>query len=77
MSTKRGGLASKSVKGKTDWVKLKALPDASIKFTADAPRTVPEDWAEAVAHRGLPLPAGNERIALPVDADVDGRFRTR
>ncbi len=56
MSTKRGSLATKNAKSKPDWATLKALPDASIKFNADAPRTVPEDWAEAVAHRGLPLP---------------------
>ena len=77
MSTKRGSLATKSVKGKTDWAKLNALPDASIKFTADAPRTAPEDWAEAVAHRGLPLPMKKEQIALRVDADVLGWFRAQ
>lgn len=77
MSTKRGGLATKSAKSKTDWAQLKALPDASIKFTTDAPRTAPDDWAEALAHRGLPLPMKKQRIALRVDADVVGWFRAQ
>lgn len=77
MNTKRGSLATKGVKGKTDWAKLKAAPDSSIKFTQDAPRTAPQDWADAVAHRGLPMPLKKEQIALRVDADVVGWFRTQ
>lgn len=38
--------------GKTDWEKLRRMADEDIRFTADAPRTSPEDWADAVAHRG-------------------------
>ena len=48
MNTKRGAHATRSAKGKTDWAKLKAMPDTAIRFTKDAPRTSPEDWAEAV-----------------------------
>lgn len=77
MNTKRGSLATKSVKGKTDWARLKAMPDSSIKFTKDAPRSAPEDWADAVAHRGLPMPLKKEQIALRVDADVVGWFRAQ
>jgi uncharacterized protein (DUF4415 family) len=77
MNTKRGSRATRSAKGKTDWVKLKAMPDAAIRFTKDAPRTSPEDWANAVAHRGLPLPARKEQIALRVDADVLAWFRAQ
>ena len=51
----KGGVKT-SIKEKTDWVKLKAMPDTAIKFTKDAPRTSPDDWADAIAHRGLPLP---------------------
>ena len=77
MNTKRGSLATKGVKGKTDWAKLKATPDSGIKFTQDAPRTAPEDWADAVAHRGLPMPLKKEQIALRIDADVVGWFRAQ
>ena len=77
MNTRRGSRATKSVKGKTDWKKLSAMKDSSIAFTEDAPRTSPEDWADAVAHRGLPLPERKEQIALRVDADVLSWFRSQ
>lgn len=93
MNTKRGSPATKSVKGdvkssvkggvksgikdKTDWAKLKAMPDSVIKFTKDAPRTSPDDWADAIAHRGLPVPIKKEQIALRVDSDVVGWFRAQ
>ena len=64
-----------SVKGKTNWAKLAAMPDRNIKFTKDAPRTSPTDWANAVAHRGLPLPSRKAQIALRVDEDVLTWFR--
>lgn len=70
MNTKRGSRVTKSVKSRTDWVKLSAMKDSDIAFTADAPRTASADWAGAVAHRGLPLPEHKEQIALRVDADV-------
>ena len=63
------------VKGKTDWAKLAAKPDRDIKFTQDAPRTSPTDWANAVAHRGLPLPSKKAQIALRVDEDELAWFR--
>jgi uncharacterized protein (DUF4415 family) len=77
MNTKRGSRVTKSVKGKTDWVKLSAMKDSSITFTEDAPQTSPDDWADAVAHRGLPLPERKEQIALRVDADVLSWFRAQ
>ena len=77
MNTKLGSHATKSVKGKTDWTALKAMPDSKIRFTKDAPRTSPEDWAAAIAHRGLPLPVKKEQIALRVDADVIQWFRAQ
>lgn len=77
MNTKRGAHATRSAKGKTDWAKLKAMPDTAIRFTKDAPRTSPEDWAEAVAHRGLPLPVRKEQIALRVDVEVLAWFRAQ
>ena len=81
MNTKRGSPATKNAKGgvkdKTDWAKLKAMPDSAIKFTKDAPRTSPDDWADAIAHRGLPVPVRKEQIALRVDSDVVGWFRAQ
>ena len=77
MNTKRGARATRNAKGKTDWAKLKGMPDAAIQFTKDAPRTSPEDWADAVAHRGLPLPVRKEQIALRVDAEVLAWFRAQ
>lgn len=62
-------------KGKTNWAKLAAMSDRDIKFTQDAPRTSPADWANAVAHRGLPLPSRKAQIALRVDEDVLAWFR--
>ena len=77
MNTKRGSRVTKSVKGRTDWVKLSAMKDSEIAFTADAPRTTSADWADAIAHRGLPLPERKEQIALRVDADVLSWFRAQ
>jgi uncharacterized protein (DUF4415 family) len=77
MKTKPGARATRSAKGKTDWAKLKAMPDAAIRFTKDGPRTAPEDWANAIAQRGLPLPVRKEQIALRVDADVLAWFRAQ
>jgi len=39
--------------GKTNWAKVAATKDRDIRFTKDAPRTSPDDWANAVAHRGV------------------------
>ena len=58
MKKKPNRVTTKSIdKYKTDWAKLAAMQDRDIRFTIDAPRTSPTDWANAVAHRGLPLPS--------------------
>ena len=49
MKSKRGSSATASAKGKTDWARVRTMKDADIQFTADAPRTSAEDWADAVA----------------------------
>ncbi len=74
--TGRATLGS-GAKGKTDWSKLAAMRDRDVTFTNDAPRTTPEDWANAVAHRGLPLPSKKMQIALRVDEDVLAWFRAQ
>ena len=77
MKSKRSSSATGSAKGKTDWARVRAMKDADIPFTADAPRTSAEDWVDAVPHRGLPLPARKEQIALRVDADVLAWYRAQ
>jgi hypothetical protein len=57
MKRKHGPGATRSARKGPDWKKLKAMPDSSIRFTRDAPRTTPADWAQAIAHRGLPVPS--------------------
>ena len=61
----------------TDRARVRTMQDADIHSTADAPRTSVEDWADAVAHRGLPVPARKEQIALRVDADVLAWYRAQ
>lgn len=63
--------------GKTDWQKLRQMSDEDIRFTADAPKTSAEDWADAVAHHGLPLPSAKTQIALRVDSDVLDWFKSQ
>ena len=78
MKSKRGsGATGKMAKGKTDWAKLKAMKNADIRFTKDAPHTSPDDWADAVAHRGLPVPLSKTQIALRVDDDVLRWFKAQ
>jgi len=62
MNTKLGSRATKSAKGQTNWEALKAMPDSSVTFTEEAPQTSPSDWADAVAHHGLPLRAKKNRL---------------
>ena len=78
MKKKTGRATTRSgVKGKTDWAKIVAMQDREINFTKDARRTSPTDWANAVAHRGLPLPSRKAQIALRVDEDVLTWFRAQ
>lgn len=76
MKSKRGTRATASA-DRTDWKRIRAMKDEDIAFTTDAPRTSPDDWAQAVAHRGLPLPQRKEQIALRVDADVLAWYRAQ
>lgn len=78
MKKKLGHSATeKGADGTTDWDKLRALPDSEVLFTEDAPETSPEDWADALAHRGLPVPARKTQIALRVDDDVLNWFKAQ
>ena len=78
MKSKRGtGATPSAPKGKTDWARLKSMPDGDVRFTKDAPRTLPQDWARAVAHRSLPVPPRKQQIALRVDVDVLEWFKAQ
>jgi uncharacterized protein (DUF4415 family) len=74
---KKHGTSVTANTDKTDWARVRAMKDTDIAFTEDAPSTPPQDWASAVAHRGLPLPARKEQIALRVDADVLTWYRAQ
>ena len=65
------------VKGKTDWERLRKMTDADIRFTRDAPRTTAAFWANAIAHKGLPVPSRKKQIALRVDEDVLEWFKAQ
>jgi len=78
MNKERGRSATeKGAKSNTDWQKLRALPDPEVIFTEDAPSTSPEDWANAIAHKGLPVPSRKTQIALRIDDDVLGWFKAQ
>jgi uncharacterized protein (DUF4415 family) len=77
MKKERGSPTTGVDAGRTDWEKLRQMRDEEIRFTADAPRTSAEDWADAVAHRGLPVPASKTQIALRVDSDVLAWFKSQ
>ena len=78
MNKKLGRSATeKGAEGNTDWDKLRALPDTEVLFTEDAPQTSPEDWADALAHKGLPVPTRKTQIALRVDDDVLAWFKAQ
>ena len=66
-----------SAEGKTDWARVRAMKDVDIQFNGHAPRTSAQDRADAVAHRGLPLPTRKEQIPLRVDADVLAWYRAQ
>jgi uncharacterized protein (DUF4415 family) len=67
----------KVAEDKARWERLRALADADVRFTEDAPATSPEDWADAVPHRGLPVPPRKAQIALRVDEDVLAWFKAQ
>lgn len=67
----------KGAKSNTDWDKLRVLPDSDVVFSEDSPETSLEDWADAVAHKGLPVPPRKTQIALRVDTDVLAWFKAQ
>ena len=78
MKKKQGHSATtKGAEGSTDWQRLRALSDSDVLFTEDAPETSPEDWANAIAHTGLPVPPRKTQIALRVDDDVLAWFKAQ
>jgi uncharacterized protein (DUF4415 family) len=61
----------------TDWQRVDALSDEDIVFDEDSPATNPEDWADAVVHRGLPVPLRKTRVVLSVDDELLAWFKAQ
>jgi uncharacterized protein (DUF4415 family) len=77
MKRKRGSGGTRKIKDGTDWERLRNMPDSQIKFTKDAPRTKPSDWADAIAHRGIADYFRKAQIAIRVDEDVLAWFKAQ
>jgi uncharacterized protein (DUF4415 family) len=78
MKRKPGTKSTQGIrKGKTDWDKVWAMKESDIRYTKDAPRTTKKFWANAIAHRGLPVPPRKKQIALRVDEDVLEWFKAQ
>jgi len=78
MKRKSGMSSSRDIrKGKTDWEKLRTMKDNEIRYTKDSPRTTAKFWANAVFHKGLPVPPRKKQIALRVDEDVLEWFKAQ
>lgn len=67
----------RGIKDRTDWERIRKMKDSEIRYTRDAPRSTPADWARAIAHRGLPVPFRKTQIALRVDEDVLEWFKAQ
>ncbi|HEY1283668.1 MAG TPA: BrnA antitoxin family protein [Steroidobacteraceae bacterium] len=59
------------------WKRLKDMPDSAVHYTKDSPRTTAADWADAIAHRGLPELFRKLPIAIRVDEDVLEWFKAQ
>ena len=62
---------------KTAWKCVAAMSDEDIQFDEDSPRTMPDDWAKAIVHQGLPLPHRKIPLALRLDSDVLAWFKAQ
>lgn len=69
--------ASTSRKSRTDLHKLRTLDDAKIVHDGDAPEWTPEQFARAVARKGLKPIQRKTLLSLRVDADVVEWFRAQ
>ncbi|MGH8556849.1 MAG: BrnA antitoxin family protein [Methylococcales bacterium] len=71
---------------RTDWVWENDADEINIpsseealqlRFTTDAPATPLDEWADAIAHRGLPVPERKTRISPRIDEDVLAWFKNQ
>lgn len=71
---------------RTDWPRVRAMPDAEIRHNADSPRTTVSDWEGAVLKQGgvevgRARPRGpnrrptKEQVAVRYSPDVLAAFR--
>ena len=58
-----------SRKSETDWDRLNRMADEDID-TSDIPDPTPEQFARAVARRGLEPAPAKQQVTLRIDADV-------
>ena len=69
--------ASSSTTSQTDWPRLKAMPDADSRLTAEHPAAEVDHIVRGIARQGLrPVPP-QTLISLRVDADVLAWFEAQ
>lgn len=60
----------------TDWKRVDAMRDEDID-TTDIPELTPEQFARAIARKGLKPMPHKQQVTLRIDSDVMDWFRTR
>lgn len=68
-------MARQEPKGRTDWAKLRAMPEAEIERIADADEENPptDDWANAV----IGIPPRKTPVNALFDADMVAWFKSQ
>lgn len=61
---------------KSSLKRLDELRDEDIDFS-EIPEITPEQFAQAMVHRGLPVPPRKTQIALRIDKDVLAWFKAQ
>ena len=69
--------SSSSTTSKTDWPRLKAMPDADIRLTDEHPAAEVDHIVRGIARQGLRLVPPKTLISLRVDADVLAWFKAQ
>lgn len=66
----------RTAKNQTDWKRVDAMRDEDID-TSEVPEVTPEQFAEAVARKGLERIPRKRQITLRLDEDVIAWFKSR
>lgn len=67
---------STSKVSRTDWQRVDAMRDEDINFS-DIPEVTPEQFARAIARKGLKPLSPKQQVTLRLDADVLTWFRAQ